>query len=246
MNRPAAQGGPDVRTIADLVAALRTRIPHTRTGTGRELIIEVRDGLEDAAAAYRSTGLPAAVAERRAVEDFGIEEVDLIAEQCRTELGVSATTRAAAVVGVGYALILGCWSLYYAIFGSVTRFTNGTAAGNGFTIIGAITAFSALVTVGFLRYRRRRANPTQPITIGFAVLTAVSLFVTYLLALLSHRSPDVPPAGLVAGLIVEGLSLAITVVMAWSVLYSVLRTANASRREGTRDAAGRNSEATFR
>lgn len=245
MNRPSAQGGPEVGTIADLVAALQTRIPHTRTGTGRELITEVRDGLEDAAAAYRSTGLPEAVAERRAVEDFGIEEVDLIAEQCRTELGVSATTRAAAVVGVGYALILGCWSLYYVIFGSVTRFTNGTAAGNGFTIVGAITAFFALATVGFLRHRRRRANPIRPVTVGFAILTAVSLVVTYLLALLSHRSPDGPPAGLVAGIIVEALSSAITVLMAWSVLHSVLQTANASHREGTRDADG-NSEATFR
>lgn len=234
MNRPSVDSAPDVTTIADLVAALRTRIPHTRTGSGRELITEVRDGLEDAATAYRSAGLPATAAERRAVEDFGVAEIDLIADQCRTELGAAATTRAAAVVGVGYALILGCWSLYYAIFGSVTRFTNGTAAGSGFTVIGAITVLSALVTVGFLRHRRRRAGRIQPVTIAFAVFATASLVATYLLALLSHRSPHGPTAGLVAGVVVQGLSSAITCVMAWSVLYSIWRTANASRKNPQR------------
>lgn len=241
MNRSSIDRAPDVTTIADLVAALRARIPHSRTGIGRELIVEMRDGLEDSAAAYRSAGLPVAVAERRAVEDFGVGEIDLIADKCRTEIGASATTRAAVVVGLGYALILGCWSLYYAIFGSVTRFTSGAAAGNGFTVIGAITVMSALGTVGCLRWRRRRAGRVQPVTIGFAVLTAVSLIATYLLALLSHRSPDLPTVDLVAGVVVQGLSAAITGVMAWAVLHSVWRTANASHRGRIRNAIERNS-----
>lgn len=64
MNRSSIDSAPGVTTIADLVTALRARIPHTRSGIGRELIIEMRDGLEDSAAAYRSAGLPAVVAEQ--------------------------------------------------------------------------------------------------------------------------------------------------------------------------------------
>lgn len=221
----------EVTTIPELLAALRARIPQTRLGAGRELIVEMRDGLEDAAAAYRQAGLPAKVAEQKAVEDFGVEEIDRIAGQVRSELGASATLRAAVVVGVGYPLILGSWALYYAVFQSVTRFTNGTSAGTGFTLVGALSVLFSAATVGLLRFRRRRTQRVHPVAFAFTVLSLASIAATYLLAFFSHREHLGPEAGLLAGIAVQLLSAVIIAVMACVVLYSFWRSANAWRAE---------------
>ncbi|QGN31602.1 permease prefix domain 1-containing protein [Microlunatus sp. Gsoil 973] len=221
----------EVTTIPGLLAALRARIPQTRVGAGRELITEMRDGLEDAAAAYREAGLPASIAEQKAVEDFGVNEIDRIASQCRTELGASATLRAAVVVGIGYPLILTSWALYYAVFQTVTRFTDGTSAGTGFTLIGALSVLFSTATVGFLRYRRRRTDRVHRVAITFTALSLASIAATYLLAFLSHRARSGPDAGLVAGIAVQQLSAVISGVMVCVVLYSFWRSTNAWRAE---------------
>lgn len=238
--RPAGPATAGITTIPELMAMLGSRIPASRFGRGRVLMIEIRDGLEDSAEAYRRAGMGDSVAERRAVEDFGIGEIDRISRECRAELGTAATLRAAIVVSAGYLLILSCWALYYALFGEVTRFSDSTAVGNGFTVIGAITVVAGLGTYGFLRYRLRRTDRVRPITAGFVGLTTAALLATYALALLSHRPPHEPGAWLVAGTIVQALSGVVTAVMVLAVGNSLWRAAYAWRSEGIRTVPARN------
>jgi hypothetical protein len=211
----------EITTIGALIDQVRARIPQSQFGRGRDLIAELRDGLEDAADSYRSAGLGAKAAERRAVEEFGVDEIDRIARECREELGTVATVRAAVVVGLGYAVILGCWGVYYAIFGSSQRFDNGVAAGNGFTAIGVATLVFAVATLGLLRRRARNARDVRPIAIGFGILTFASLLATYLLAGLSHRPPGEPEIVLTAAGVVEFLTTLVTAAMVWTALDSL-------------------------
>lgn len=74
------------RPIERLVAALRYRLPPGRQS--RDVLAEVRDGLEDAAEAYRSGGLRQHEAEQRAVADFG--DLDQVGQALRTEIGAAA------------------------------------------------------------------------------------------------------------------------------------------------------------
>lgn len=223
----------DITTIAELLAALRARVPQSGIGRGRELLAEVRDGLDDAAAAYRSAGLSPAAAERRAVSDFGTAELDRIAQECQAELGTSATLRAAVAIGLGYPAMIAGWALYGALSGAVTRFHDGSGAGMGFTIVGAVSVLLALATIAVLRHDARAAGRARPATTGrsrvvrrlttrvFAVLALASILATYVLALLSHRPRLGSSAVAFAELATEGLSLAITFAMAVAVIRSV-------------------------
>lgn len=70
------------------------RLDRALTGPARlraDLLAEARDGLSDAAQAYRGTGLTAAEAERRAVAEFG--SVPEIAAAYQVELAARATRR---------------------------------------------------------------------------------------------------------------------------------------------------------
>jgi hypothetical protein len=86
---PRAVAGP--RAVVDAhVAALAAALPR-RGRWSRVLVAEARDGLVDAAAAYRDAGLGAVDAERRAVADFG--PVEAVAPAYRQEVAVRQARR---------------------------------------------------------------------------------------------------------------------------------------------------------
>lgn len=89
-------------SIAAYTAALRSRL----RGPARHrasLVAEARDGLEDAAEAYRAGGLDDAAAQRQAVADFGTLPEVLPAYQA--ELGVVQGRRVATVLALGSPLM---------------------------------------------------------------------------------------------------------------------------------------------
>lgn len=89
-------------SIAAYIAALRAQL----RGPARykaSLVAEARDGLHDAAEAYRADGLDDATAQRKAVADFGRLPEVLPAYQA--ELGVAQGRRVAVMVAVGSPLM---------------------------------------------------------------------------------------------------------------------------------------------
>ena len=80
--------------VASLGAALRGP-----RAVKRELLTEVRDSLNDAAAGYEADGLPTADAARAAVADFGA--VDVIAPDYQRELALAQGRRTALLVALG-------------------------------------------------------------------------------------------------------------------------------------------------
>jgi hypothetical protein len=83
--------------IDDYVASLDRRLIGPRR-VKRDMITEARDSLRDAAEAYREAGLDEAVAERRAVDDFG--SIQRIAPGYQGELAASSARRLAVAVAV--------------------------------------------------------------------------------------------------------------------------------------------------
>ncbi|MBO0883309.1 MAG: hypothetical protein J2P17_23830, partial [Mycobacterium sp.] len=108
--------------------------------------------------------------------------------------------------------------------------TNGDSVGNGFTIIGGITVLAALLTVGFLRSGRNTRHRARAITLGFAGFGTVSLALTYILALTSHRTAHGSPTQIVAGDVVQALSSIITLAMACAIVHCIWRSAAPLRR----------------
>jgi hypothetical protein len=88
--------------IAAHLAALEGALPGPAR-TKRALLDEARDGLDDAAAAYRDAGLDPAEAQRRAVEDFG--EVAALAPAFAHEIGLAQARRTARVLCVALPLL---------------------------------------------------------------------------------------------------------------------------------------------
>jgi hypothetical protein len=204
--------------IESYLAGLRRRLPRGRSG--HDVLTELRDGLEDAAEAYRSAGLAPVEAERRAVADFG--DAEEIGDLCRTEVEAAAGFRAAVVVAVGYPLILGLWGGYYDLFGSVSRWDNGEPVGSAFTAVGAVGFVLALLTCLWLRFGARTATRRRrPVMLAFAVATLCSIVATGLLAVVTHEVPAADLFHLIIRQIVQFLSAAVMAVMAYWIAASV-------------------------
>ena len=75
--------------IDDVLARLGHRLPWL-LGSRRDLLAEVRDGLEDAAEAHRRDGLSPRAAEARAVDELGAVEELVVAY---AELGAARAGR---------------------------------------------------------------------------------------------------------------------------------------------------------
>ncbi|MFK0244369.1 permease prefix domain 1-containing protein [Amycolatopsis azurea] len=78
-------------------------------GAKADLLAEAKDGLTDAAEAYRAGGVDEAEAERRAVADFG--PADLIARDYQAELGLRRDIRVLWELIVGVPLLILGWDL---------------------------------------------------------------------------------------------------------------------------------------
>lgn len=77
----------------------------------RSMLAEVREGLCDAAAAYRTAGLDEYAAARRAVADFG--PVDLIAAQLQNELTARQARRTALLLVIAFPSMIVGWALVW-------------------------------------------------------------------------------------------------------------------------------------
>lgn len=130
-----------------------------------EVLAEVRDGLEDAAAAYGGAGLPVEEARRRAVTDFG--DPGRVAQHFRsTDLG-RLSRQTALLLGAGPVLVLTAWVLLGLSQGKLL--TDSTATG-----FGLITAVGAVVgAAGWWWTRRTLRRGARPKRAATAVAVAV-------------------------------------------------------------------------
>ncbi|OOC06543.1 hypothetical protein B0293_13160 [Amycolatopsis azurea DSM 43854] len=94
--------------IEAYLGELRTRLDGPVTAK-RDLLREARDGLNDAADAYRDGGWSEDDAQRRAVEDFG--PVHLIARDYQAELGMHSGTRTLWKLILGVPMMQLAWEL---------------------------------------------------------------------------------------------------------------------------------------
>ncbi|MFC9251191.1 permease prefix domain 1-containing protein [Amycolatopsis thailandensis] len=94
--------------IEAYLGELRTRLDGPVTAK-RDLLREARDGLNDAADAYREGGWSEHDAQRRAVEDFG--PVHLIAWDYQAELGMHSGTRTLWKLILGVPMMQIAWEL---------------------------------------------------------------------------------------------------------------------------------------
>jgi hypothetical protein len=143
-------------------------------GPRRGMLRELRDGLDDAAAAYRDAGLDPARAARLAVRDFG--PVAGVAEQLQAELAAEQGRRTALLLAVAFPALLIGWDLVW---------RGGTGWGHEAPpVVRALAAFQdvasaviaatalALLLVGL----RRSAVPRRvALATGLAALGAVLL-----------------------------------------------------------------------
>jgi hypothetical protein len=129
------------------------------------VLAELRDGLEDAAAAYGRAGLPAPEARRRAVTDFG--DPEHVARHYRTaDLG-RQSQRTAALLGTGSVLLMAAWTLLGLSQGQ--RLIDSTVSG-----FGAITLVAALVGLtGWWSARRVLRRGARPERVASTVAVAV-------------------------------------------------------------------------
>ncbi|MEO3807526.1 permease prefix domain 1-containing protein [Sphaerisporangium sp. B11E5] len=94
-----------------------TTLARTLRGPGRlrrDMVAEARDGLEDAAAAYRDEGADPAAAERMAVAEFG--PVAEIAPGYQDELAACEGRRTAAALFLVVPVVTVSWSLVWQIY----------------------------------------------------------------------------------------------------------------------------------
>ncbi|WP_020633662.1 permease prefix domain 1-containing protein [Amycolatopsis alba] len=97
-----------MNAIEDCIGDLDRRLSGS-PGAKADLLTEARDGLIDAADAYRAGGVDDAEAERRAVADFG--PTDLIARDYQAELGLRHDIRVLWELIVGVPLLILAWDL---------------------------------------------------------------------------------------------------------------------------------------
>jgi hypothetical protein len=175
-------GGPS-RTCRDPIdehlARLAARLP-LLPGRRRDLLVEARDGLEDAAEAYRGAGLGAREAAQRAVADFGT--VDELTAHYANQLVTGSARTAAFVLGVGYAIILCTWGLLGRL--APDGQPRGSAmAASSFTWIGVLSIGVTILVGVTLRGQARRSQRTRGPAwamglagLGFATATLVASY----------------------------------------------------------------------
>lgn len=152
----------------DMVAIDRfiARLARALSGPRRakaDMLVEVRDGLLDAAEAYRLSGLDAISAQQRAIAEFGT--VEQLAAELRNELAVAQARRTALLICGVLATQPLIWDALGVLTGAAVRVPghNGTAyavvnglvrcAGAGGIAIGLLAALAAGIGTRYLGCR---------------------------------------------------------------------------------------------
>lgn len=174
------------------------------------VLTEVRDGLEDAAAAYASVGMADAEARRRAVTDFG--DPRQVARRYRdTELG-RLGRQTAALLGVGPALVLAAWLLLGVAQGGLL--VEGLDTGFGLIALAAVVA-AGLGGWWTRRALRRNQHPgpaARSVALGMVALCGFTWVFSY--AVEPWTTPaDVRATGWQWVHLVEAFSMIMTAAM---------------------------------
>lgn len=173
--------------IETTVAGLNARLPRPTAGR-RGILLEVRDGLEDAADAYRATGLDRFDAERRAVSDFG--DLDRVAADFVAVRAVRSGTLAALFLGPGYVLVLAAWTVLM-LAGPDGRSAPANPLATVYTWLGiAAVATSAAGAIGLRVQAVRNGSPRRwTALLGISGLLAgtTALLVSYAISPWSLR-----------------------------------------------------------
>jgi hypothetical protein len=145
---------PGAHLIDETMRALAARLP---AGSGRRssLLLETRQGLEDAAESHRQRGLDPHAAVERAVREFG--DLDELSEDFAAQLTTTGVRVAALTLGVGYLLILAAWGLV-SQFAPDRQPHGSTAATSSFTWIGGVAVGLTVVALAGVRLLARRGR----------------------------------------------------------------------------------------
>ncbi|GAB7192834.1 hypothetical protein NUM3379_35430 [Kineococcus sp. NUM-3379] len=179
--------GPVEDYVRDLARELRGP-----ARTRREMLREIRDGLDDATGALTGEGLPRREAEQLAVEEFG--PVAELAPQLQRELAVHQARWTAGWSAVSLVLLWVAWDAVWVSAPHVTAPATAVGAGTGlsrlidvFGLTTALLCLGALVVLQVAGTRMRRpellARVIGRTTLGGVVATyATSLTLTVLAA----------------------------------------------------------------
>ncbi|MFI7123995.1 permease prefix domain 1-containing protein [Amycolatopsis sp. NPDC049868] len=158
--------------LGDLDARLRGP-----SSAKNDLLTEARDGLTDAAEAYRAGGVDEVEAERRAVADFG--PADLIAGDYQAELGLRRDIRVLWELIVGVPLLILAWDLARG-FGDWSRFGDppswyhrAIGAADTLAVLSPAVAVAGLLAARLLS--RRAGGPFAARAVSWSLAGAVGL-----------------------------------------------------------------------
>ena len=199
--------------MTDPIDSVIDRLGHELGGFGPRraaVLTEVRDGLEDAADAYGSAGLPGGEARRRAVTDFG--DPGLVARGYRdTELG-RLGRQTALLLGVGPVLVLAAWLLLGVAQGGLL--SDGLDTGFGMIAVAAAGA-AGLGWCWTRRALRRGQHPGRAArTVALGVISLCGLTWVFSYATEPWTTPaDVRATGWQWVHLVEAFSMIMTVAM---------------------------------
>ncbi|MET0692432.1 MAG: permease prefix domain 1-containing protein [Propionibacteriaceae bacterium] len=229
--------------IEDTIRALAARLPAGGPGRRASLLLEARQGLEDAAESHRQSGLDARAAAQRAVREFG--DLDELSEDYAAQVVTGSVRLASLTLGVGYLLILSAWGLV-GQFAPDRQPHGSVTAAMSFTWIGCVAVgLTVFVLAGVRSLARRGAGSARLSwvvgTVGLAC-AVTTLVASYLVR--PWGSDGVPPHGVTLMVsAVEMLSGAITFsILALSLLC--LRSAWTMSRRTSSAVAGSRSGST--
>ena len=143
---------PDLRVVEQAVRSVGRELPRGAVLRRRDLLAEIRDGLEDATEQYQAGGLCEAEAQRRAVADFG--DPTATGRELAATLVAGATRRAATVLGPGYLVMLCGWAL----FGRGAAAPTGTVQATASASFAWIAILALAVAGSVLLLGRRRPS----------------------------------------------------------------------------------------
>lgn len=196
--------------IDDYVGELDRALTGPR-GAKRDLVVEARDGLVDAADALEAGGLDRAEAERLAVAEFG--SLDQVAPGYQAELAITAGRRLGLLLFVGIPVTVLMWSAIWRFYPVDRSAWTGQPASSAtlsraLDVIQLLTALYGGLAVLALGRGARWIRRQQAVTRSLGVVVLMLLPATGLMSLALSRDTDAlpgfPPAT-VAGVITLAL-----------------------------------------
>jgi hypothetical protein len=218
---------PTVRTDlagAEPAAQLLDRIAGRLRGPAalrRDLLAELRDGVDDAVTAHLDRGLPADEAERAAVADFG--DPDVVRAECQRELTAVQARRTAVTLCVTLPVVELLWTWWYPALAGVNHQLSHDAAGP-FAVLPLVEAVVAWTAAGAALHQayllaRGRGVAASAVVAALAVAAVVLIGGSSVLMMSfdggrTLRVLAASPRGWLLA-VVSGVMLTVLSLMAW-------------------------------